>query len=154
MTMPTAFRLRDTDEALTPYLDLVNPAQGSQVLSPLEVPVDAERELREKGAGYTGSVGIGQTIPDDGNLGVTWRVRSTSWAQTTLWVEAMRTLLRSKRRFYVEYELSGVITRHYCDSPVRIAEIPITNSNRILNRRVFDLQFLVQPSPTVVVEED
>lgn len=152
MSLPTAVRILDVDSPATLVVALEDPANGLTVLGPMEVPEDGQRQGRRKSSRVRGSYAVGgPAIDDDGELGFTLKVQRETWPLTCQkWIDT-RAALRSRSRYLVEVELSGVRTRWLCDAPARFPELPITNSSRVLNRRVFDMRFLVQPNPSVTI---
>lgn len=147
---PTDVRLRELG-TLVEVFDLHDPDNGYDILDEIVLPAPNQRQSRLTSARAHGSYGTGARLNDDGLLVISVGVFGSSWGQCTTRVLAMIDALRSLDRFYVETELSGVITRWYSDAPVDVNPEPVDIFARANNMQRYELRFLVQPNPTVTI---
>lgn len=147
---PTDVRLLEVG-TLDVLVDLHDPDNGFDITDEIVLPNPNQRQGRLKSARAHGSYGVGARLDDDGLLVIRVGVFGSSWGQCTTRVLAMVAGLRSADRFYVETELDGVTTRWFCDAPVDVNPEPIEIVDRAANMQRYELRFLVQPNPTVVI---
>jgi hypothetical protein len=150
--MTTAVRILDIDDPETVIASLHDPDQGSRVRDEIIVPTRTKRQRRRKYARVGGSFGVGATVPDDGTVIVPMRFFGPEWTDANTAAAILDDIV-DLDEFYLEVELSGVTTRWYCDAPVDILPEPIGKTSRVMRWLDQDLRFLVQPNPTVTIEE-
>lgn len=136
---------------LAEIVELHDPDNGVLIGDEIVPPAPNRRQRRLKWARTHGSFPIGTPLFDDGTLIVPISVQGTTWAQQQTRYAAVYEALTSADEFYVETVLSGVTTRYYCDAPVDVFPSPITGPARVLRELDYELRFLVQPRPVVVI---
>lgn len=144
---PTEVRLIEVG-SLDPIVDFHDPDNGVDVAGKLLPPVTNQRQGRLKVARVRGSFPVGPRVEDDGSFVIPVLVFGSSWPVTEQRFLDLYDAIRSADEFYIETVLSGVTRRWFCDAPVDIEPV---ESDRGNNRQRYDLVFLVQPNPTVVI---
>ena len=147
---PTDVRIREVG-SLDEVFDLHDPDNGYDILDEIAMPAPNMRQARLKSARANGSYGVGARLADDGSLIIQVGIFGSSWGQCTTRAIALIDALRSVDTYYVETELSGVITRWFSDAPADVNPEPITITDRAANMQRYELRFLVQPNPTVTI---